>query len=667
MKSTNYYRALTKRWWILALGLVIGIAVAAVTQPSSADLASSKKTFIWYKAANTVLLSSERAVPPIDYGRLILYATKGEVPQAVEKELGAKFLPTVEEGAPTGSAASDPSSNSSNSSTSSSQKAKANALRAFADATTVKLFYNGYTYVTITPDRANGSVTVTATNGNKDVAANVANVYTKQLSDFLVKSGQSDYNAQVAALQSKKTASEAKLQGLVQQTLVATLTNAPNKAVVTSQRDAETRNLNGINQQLNALTVTGPNNLTITELEKASPDRVDLSYIHSGSEPPNGWLRIAMGASIGLLLALALVVLLEVLAARVRDVKAIENAAKLPVVAEIPAVEFDRRNMYPVAIADDPASISAEAYRTMRTALLASWRRHPVHASVAVAEAGTGANGRAVGTEEGVPLQALLVTSPGPAEGKSVSVANLAAALAETGLSVIAVDADFRRPTLHKYLGASPEPDLVDLGRDCTPETVRSAVQDTRIPGVRLLATKHRSKAPGEAVAIIRAVVTAARGLADIVIVDSPPLLLANDSVEIATAVDGTLLLARSGWTRRGAITAAADLLRRVGATVIGIGLVGAERGARYGYYGGYAGYGYGPNGYYSYGSYGSGGGRSPTVIVRVMPWKSSAQRRREREQTIDLRNEPDPADQLVSPSVSAGGPDVDDGDDWLI
>jgi Mrp family chromosome partitioning ATPase/capsular polysaccharide biosynthesis protein len=667
VKSTNYYRALTKRWWILALGLVLGVALAAVTQPSTADLARSKKTYVWYKATNTVLLTTERSVPPVDYGRLILYATKGEVPQTVEQALGAKQAPKVQEGSPNPASSND--SSSSSSSSNSSKKTKTNSLQAFADASTVKLVYKGFTYVVITPNRGNGSVSVTAINGNKDVAANVANLYSKKLSDFLVASGQNDYDAKLKALQSQRAASEAKLQSLVAQAQVAALTGAANASVVNAQRDSENRKLSGINAQINTLTVSGPNNLTITELEKASPDRVDLTYVQSGSEPPSGWMRVAMGASIGLLLALALVVLLEVLAARVRDVRAIENAAKLPVVAEIPVVDFDRRNMYPVAIADDPASVSAEAYRTMRTALLASWRRHPVHSVVGASDAdlpGPAGNGHGDGFDDDAGLQALLVTSPGPAEGKSVSVANLAAALAETGLSVVAVDADFRRPTLHRYLGANAEPDLVTLGRNCTPETVQAALQNTRIPGVRLLAIKHRSKAPGEAVAVIRSVVTAARGLADIVIVDSPPLLLANDSVEIATAVDGTLLLARSGWTRRGAITAAADLLRRVGATVIGIGLVGAERGARYGYYGGYAGYGYGPQGYYSYGSYGSSGRRPPTVIVRVMPWKSSRARRKERASAIDIRNDSGPADSLL-PTVPAGGPDVDDGDDWLV
>jgi Mrp family chromosome partitioning ATPase len=664
VKSTNYYRALTKRWWILALGLVIGVALAAVTQPSTDDLARSTKTYVWYRATNTVLLSAERSVPAVDYGRLILYATKGEVPQTVEKELGAPRAPTVAEGAPNASEQSDTSGSGS----ANAKKSKSNSLQTLAAATTVKLLYNGFTYVTITPNRSNGSIAVSATNGDKKVAAKVANLYSKRLGEFLIANAQNDYQAKLKALQTQQAQSEARLQALVQQAQVAALTGGPNISVVNTQRDAENRKLFGLNQSISALTVSGPNSLAITELEKASPDRVDLTYVRSGSEPPSGWLRIGMGAAIGLLLALALVVLLEVLAARVRDVRAIESAAQLPVVAEIPAADFDRRNMYPVAIADDPASVSAEAYRTMRTALLAAWRRHPVHSSVPATEidlSDPSGNGHSKASDGDVALQALLVTSPGPAEGKSVSVANLAAALAETGLSVLAIDADFRRPTLHKYLGANAEPDLLTLDRDCTTEDVQAAVQGTRIPGVHLLAIRHRSKAPGEAVAIIRSVVTAARGLADIVIVDSPPLLLANDSVEIATAVDATLLLARSGWTRRGAITAAADLLRRVGATVVGIGLVGAERGARYGYYGGYAGYGYGAQGYYAYGSYSSGKRRAPTVIVRVMPWKSSRPGRKERAEAIDIRN--DPADDLMPPTVPAGRPGGDDVDDWLV
>jgi Mrp family chromosome partitioning ATPase len=115
--------------------------------------------------------------------------------------------------------------------------------------------------------------------------------------------------------------------------------------------------------------------------------------------------------------------------------------------------------------------------------------------------------------------------------------------------------------------------------------------------------------------AVAKAAANAAIELADVVLLDSPPLLLANDASDLATLADATVLLARSGWTRRGAIVAASDLLRRLEATVVGVVLVGADRGARAGYYGyyGYYGYGYG---------YGRGESVEDSLRHRLMPWR---------------------------------------------
>ena len=652
VKSTNYYRTLRKRWWVLALGLAVGVLVATVTQPTAAERARAKGTLVWYKASNTMLISAERSVPPVDYGRITLYATKGTVPERVRAELGASRVPTVTKGSPANSQNANENASSATKDTKKAQKKAQNSLQ----EQTVK-FYNGgtLTYVLFQPNKANGSLVISVTSGSKTNSAKVANVYARQLSRYLVSSAQTDYDASLAALQTEYSDAETELQSLEGQLLVASVAPQANTAVLEGRRDAQKRRVASIAASINATTLAGPNRVTVTNFEPASPERVDLLYIRTGSEPPSGWLRIAMGASIGFLLAIAIVVLIEIIAAHVRDVRVIENAAKLPVITEIPEVDFDRRVPYPLATVDEPSSLSAEAYRTLRTSVLAMWRRHPVHHN------GSNPSPNGAGTTDPsfAPLKSLLITSPGPAEGKSVTVANLAATLAETGMTVIAIDADFRRPTLDKYLGGQSQPDLLSLGRDCTREQVLSVIQQTKVPGVGLIATKRSEKAPGESVAVVMAVVAIAQELADIVIVDSPPLLLANDSADIATAVDATVLLARSGWTRRGAITAAADLLRRVGANIIGITLVAAERGARYGYYGGYNGYGYGGASYYSYGTR-SNGRRSPTILVKMLPRRPS---RRERERVLDLRTGAE-EDLLPPTAVPTQRPPSDD--EWV-
>ena len=270
---------------------------------------------------------------------------------------------------------------------------------------------------------------------------------------------------------------------------------------------------------------------------------------------------------------------------------------------------FRSADRFVVSTAADPASLTAEAYRSLRTSLLAMWQRHPKNV---VLDHAAGIPGT---TTRRRPLRTLLVTSPGPAEGKSISVVNLAAAFAETGVTVIVIDADFRRPTQTRYFDRPRNPNLGDIDLTCEPEDLTAILQDTDIPGVRLAASAPTKSDPGHAIAVAKAAIAAACELADIVIVDSPPILLANDAADLALGVDASILLARSGWTRRGGVVSSAELLRRLEATVIGVVIIGAEHGARAGYYGYY--------GYYGYG-YGYAHPGEVSIMHRLMPWKAA-------------------------------------------
>jgi capsular exopolysaccharide synthesis family protein len=248
----------------------------------------------------------------------------------------------------------------------------------------------------------------------------------------------------------------------------------------------------------------------------------------------------------------------------------------------------------------------------------------------------------------------LLVTSPGPAEGKSISAVNLAAAFAETGATVIVIDADFRRPTMHRYFHKETTPNLGDLTPQLTPEQLAGVLQETGIPGVRFAASAPSKSDPGAAMAVAKAAANAAIELADVVLLDSPPLLLANDASDLATLADATVLLARSGWTRRGAIVAASDLLRRLEATVVGVVLVGADRGARAGYYGYY--------GYYGYG-YGYAHPEQNVPVKRLLPWG----RGRRVEPTAPARSpSADTADVTAPPATTPEPASSADDEPWV-
>jgi Mrp family chromosome partitioning ATPase len=158
----------------------------------------------------------------------------------------------------------------------------------------------------------------------------------------------------------------------------------------------------------------------------------------------------------------------------------------------------------------------------------------------------------------------VLVSSAGPSEGKTTTVANLATVFAEADYSVLVINCDFRRPRLHRYLGGSDE--------------ARKVVQSD-IPGVRMVnnVLSSPNANPAEVTAAQRRVVEAARGIFDIIILDTAPLLSTNDASELIGVADVVLLVARAGRTTKPAAARATEVLQRLEATVAGVALLGAR------------------------------------------------------------------------------------------
>jgi protein-tyrosine kinase len=194
-----------------------------------------------------------------------------------------------------------------------------------------------------------------------------------------------------------------------------------------------------------------------------------------------------------------------------------------------------------------PLSTIAEAYRVLRTNIRFSFVDRP--------------------------MDALMVTSPGPGEGKSVTLANLAAVMAQSGLQVIAVDSDLRRPVLHKIFGVSNTEGLSDavLNPDTEPADY---LQETGIENLRLLPSGPLPPNPAELLGSDRmsAVLAALKAESDLLLFDSPPTLVVTDAAVLAAQIDGGLLLVvDAGRSRRGMVKRAAEELRRVRANLLGV------------------------------------------------------------------------------------------------
>lgn len=178
----------------------------------------------------------------------------------------------------------------------------------------------------------------------------------------------------------------------------------------------------------------------------------------------------------------------------------------------------------------------------------------------------------------GKPQKIILMTSPGPSEGKTTVVENLGVALAETGRRVLLVDADFRRPNLHRKFGLPNEWGMTDLLNEETPLGSLAAEKlgtETGVPGLWLLANGSPT---GTQASVSRALYSPRlREIFhmlvkqyDMVLVDAPPILSVADARIIAPLTDALILVLRSGVTDRASAMEAYQRIQEDGLTLLG-------------------------------------------------------------------------------------------------
>jgi Mrp family chromosome partitioning ATPase/capsular polysaccharide biosynthesis protein len=318
--------------------------------------------------------------------------------------------------------------------------------------------------------------------------------------------------------------------------------------------------------------------------------------------------RAALGGLAGLILGGVLALVIDRLDPRIRTKLDAEEAFGFPVITELPMFTRRQQRETSVLAYELPRSRAAEAFRVLRSAVLftggtvnatgvdtAKANGNGSHASGNGSGDASG-NGSGAGADNGagtdhasddgsaeptkperVPARVVMISSPGPSEGKTTTVANLAAIMGEAGYSVLVINCDFRRPRLREYLGGDDDPQ-----QDVPAE----------VPNVRLIAQvlDHSADAnPADIVAAQRKAITEARAEYDIILLDTAPLLTTNDAADVLSMADQVLVVARSGRTTKEAADLAAELLERRNAPVIGVVLVGSTEGpgGRYYYYGG--------------------------------------------------------------------------------
>ena len=296
---------------------------------------------------------------------------------------------------------------------------------------------------------------------------------------------------------------------------------------------------------------------------------------------PNLVLSVVLGIVVAFMMGLGLAILVDQSELSFRSPHEIFERLNIPVVGRIPKIEtrnIEAENGHPSLItAHKPSSVGAESFRDVRTGLFFR--------------------------SNSDDIRMILFTSPSPGDGKSTTIANMAISIAQSGKQVVLVDADFRRPRIHRYFEVGNTPGMLDVFSGET--TLAEALRPTELQdNLCLLTTGGRPANPGELVTseAFRDMLETLKARFDYVLIDSPPILPVSDPASIASLVDGVYMVTR---IRKGVkLTAqkAKDTLDSVGANWMGVVVNGIDENPHYSEYG----YQYGNYSYYGgmYGRY---------------------------------------------------------------
>lgn len=557
----RYLRAIRLRWPIILVLALLGAAAGWVLTPEPPKIEEGGPVpDIYYTATHTLvtdsaldpLYNSDGTGSTLNLGQIAFLSSTGEVPQRVAERLGMS-----------------------------------------ADDVTARVIAN------VCPDVS--SLEIKALGSTADDAVLLADTMASELVDYVNELVTERYNARrdatisrVDELQQERLALEAQLEA----------TTDPGEAeVLRAQLDSVINDYRLANEAFRALAQQGAPESGLSTIESAEAQAITetayqqaLARIAAGpdyvpptaeqsdgsappelsNETPDPKIRAGIGGFMGMLAGLILVLVLDRYDTRLRRRLDVEVTTGLPVLAEVPPLSRRQQGEKRILSFASPRSPTAEAFRVIRTALLFKWGESDTHW---------------VDEESGRESRVVMITSASPGEGKTTTVANLAAVLAEGGQSVLVIDCDFRRPAIERYL-LHEDPNAVvgegiPTGLTAAPG---SRLEATDIAGVKLIVgfgEKQGELKPVEIIESLRRVVEVARRHFDIVLLDTAPMLTTNDASDLMPEVDTLLFVVRNGSTRREKAYRACEFLRRLDAPALGVIFNAAdETPATYYYYG---------------------------------------------------------------------------------
>ncbi|HEY1683987.1 MAG TPA: polysaccharide biosynthesis tyrosine autokinase [Tepidisphaeraceae bacterium] len=277
---------------------------------------------------------------------------------------------------------------------------------------------------------------------------------------------------------------------------------------------------------------------------------------------PKMWMTLSIAIFLGLGAALGIAFTREAMDTTVRSPRDVARVGQLNLLGMIPDEQDDPQatgGRLPMIINDAPQSMMAEQFRQVRTRL-----------------------------QHAAPLdttRSIMVTSPSPGDGKTTIAANLATGLALNGRKVLLVDANFRRPELHKLFGVAGGSGFGEAL--ASTDKFEAGVRPTQVQGLSVMPLGNKPKSATELLESQLFADFVERALKDYdhVIFDASPLLLASDAMAMAPRVDGVVTVVRAQANSRGLLQRLRDTLRQIKAENLGVVLNGV-RSQGGGYYG---------------------------------------------------------------------------------
>jgi capsular exopolysaccharide synthesis family protein len=287
---------------------------------------------------------------------------------------------------------------------------------------------------------------------------------------------------------------------------------------------------------------------------------------------PNIPINLALAILFSIILAIAAAILADLLNSAVRDPDQVNRLMKTDVVGLLPlakelrtfqSITSGSNNGRGLMLAENSSKERLtgyhEAVRTLRNSIFLTDFDHR--------------------------LRTLMLTSPSPSEGKSTISAHLARANAQQGRRTLLIDADLRRPSAHRQFSIPNTQGLSNvLNREMEWQSVVVTCPDT--PNLDVMTAGPSSRRAADLVGVeLTELLEATSANYDLVILDTPPLLGFSEPLQIATAVDGVLVVALAGQTNRKALRTAVNTLSRLRANLLGVVLNGVNASTSDGYY----------------------------------------------------------------------------------